>query len=429
MTLNEIIKIVGGKTDINSNEKLKEIKTDSRKINKGDLFIALKGRNYDGDDFIDEAIKRGAIACITEKKVNDKCILVSDINKVLFDLGNYIRNGFNIPLIAITGSNGKTTTKDLIYHILSSKYKVIKNEGNKNNLIGVSETLFKLDDTYEIIIMELGSNHMGEISYLSRMCNPDIGLITNIGSSHLGYFKTRKNIFKEKISIMDGMNKKELIVNGDDKYLKKLKQYKCGRNSNNDLIAYNIYEGEDYISFCIYVDKEYRVTFNNPGLHFINDILLAIKVSLIYGVKMKTIVRKISSFKITEKRMNLISAGSNNILNDCYNSSYESIVAGLNYLNNIKKNKVLIIGDILELGKYSKKIHKKVNREIKKGIYSKVLTVGDYSRYINGIHFNNSDELIEYLCKNPIKNSYIYVKGSRRMNLDKVVDFLQKMEE
>lgn len=426
MTLNDIIKIVNGKSKINSDELIKEIKTDSRKINKGDIFIALRGKNYDGNDFIDEAIRKGAVACITDKSINDKCIEVMDTYQSLFDLGNHIRNSFNIPLIAITGSNGKTTTKDLISHILSSKYNVLKNEESKNNIIGVSETLFKLNKNHEIIVMELGSNHMGEISYLSRMCNPNIGVITNIGSSHLGYFKTRRNIFKEKRSIIDGIKTKKLIVNGDDKYLKRLKQYKCGRNGNNDLIAYNIYENEDYISFCIYLNKEYKITFNNPGIHFINDILLAIKVCLEYNVKIKTIIKKINSFKLTEKRMNLIKVDSNTIINDCYNSSLESITAGLNYLSKIKGNKVLIIGDILELGKQSKKIHKKINKKVKAIDFNKILTVGEYSKYISGTNFNTAEELIEYLKENEINNSYIYVKGSRRMYLDKVVEYFTK---
>lgn len=425
MTLNEIIKIIDGKTIINSELEINEIKTDSRKIKKGDIFIALNGKSYDGNKYINEALKKGAIACITTNSINDKCIEVSDTYNSLFDIAYYLRSKYNIPLIGITGSNGKTTTKDLVCHILSSKYNVLKNEQNKNNLIGVSETLFKLNKNHEIIVMELGSNHMGEISYLSKMCKPDISLITNIGSSHLGYFKSRKNIFKEKSSILDGMNNKKLIVNGDDKYLKKLDSFKCGLNSRTDLMAYNIYQDIDHISFNIYLDKEYQVIFNNPGKHFIPDILLAIKVSLEYGVKIKTILKRIRTFKQTDKRMNLINSGSNTIINDCYNASYESVIGGLDYLNSIVGNKVLILGDILELGKYSKKIHKKINKKLKYVNKDLVLTVGEYSKYIKGIHFSNNSELIEYLKQNSIRNSYIYVKGSRRMNLDEIVEYLK----
>lgn len=425
MTLNDIIKIVNGKTTINSSQKIKDIKTDSRKVENGDIFIALKGKKYNGEEYIEAAIKNGAIACISENILNDKCIQVENTYDSLFDIAHYFRNKHNIHLIAITGSNGKTTTKDLISHILSSKYNVLKNEENKNNIIGVSETLFKLNNKHEIIVMELGSNHMGEISRLSNMCNPNLSVITNIGSSHLEYFKKRKNIFKEKLSITDGMMNKKLILNGDDKYLKKLEGFKCGLGCNCNLRAYNIYEDINYITFNVKTDKEYKIVFNNPGRHFVNDILLAIKVGLDYGIKMKTIIKRINSFKLTDKRMSLVKSGTNTLINDCYNSSYESVVGGLNYLKKLHGNKVLILSDILELGKYSKKIHKKVNRQVKKIDKNLVLTVGNYSKYIKGIHFNSNAELIEYLKNNPIRNSYVYIKGSRRTNLDEIVEYLK----
>lgn len=423
MTLEEIIKVIDGKTNMNTSCNIKQIKTDTRQLNKGDLFIALKGVNYDGNDFILEAFSKGAVACITDKYECDNCILVEDTYITLYKLGHYIRNKYNVPLIAITGSNGKTTTKDLISHILSSKYKVLSNSESKNNVIGVSNTLFKLDATYDIIVMEFGTNHMGEIKDLSYMCNPDVSIITNIGTSHIGYFKTKRNIFKEKVSIVSGMSNKNLIINGDDKYLRKLKGYKCGIKSKNDLVAYNVKKTIDYIEFNIFLQSEYKVRFNNPGEHFINDILLAIKVCLDYDIKIKTIIRKIRSFKLTEKRMNIIKQGSNTIINDCYNSSLESIIAGLNYMNLIDENKIFIIGDILELGKKSVKIHKKIDKLLSKISNKTIFTVGKYSSLIKGIHFNTSKELVEYLKNKKLENNYIYIKGSRKMNLDLVVDY------
>lgn len=420
MTLNELIKIVNGENSIDSEEKIKDIKTDTRKINKGDIFIALKGNNYDGHEYIDEAIEKGSIACIVEENIeNDKCIKVSSTYRSLFNIGKYLRNKYNIPLIAVTGSNGKTTTKELIVHILKSKYNVLYNKDSKNNLIGVSDTLFKLNSNYDVIVMELGTNHVGEIKELSSMCLPNTSIITNIGTSHIGYFKNKKNIFKEKISI----GKNNLIVCGDDKYLKRLDAYKCGLNKNNDLIAYNIEEGIDYITFNIYIDKEYKIVFNNPGKHFISDILLAIKVCLDYKIDIDTIIDRISSFKLINKRMTILKSNNNIIINDCYNASLESIKSGIEYMKNIKDNKIFIIGDVLELGKYSKKIHKKINKLLK-GEY--VYTVGNYSRYIKGNHFDNVEQLIDYLNEHKIENTYIFIKGSRRMNLDKVVEYLKK---
>ena len=420
MTINELIKIVNGISIINSDEIINDIKTDTRKIKQGDIFIALKGNNYDGHNYIEEAIKKGSIACIVEEDIeNDKCIKVSSTYKSLFDIGKYLRNKYDIPLIAITGSNGKTTTKELITHILKSKYNVLYNKDSKNNLIGVSDTLFKLNNKYDVIVMELGTNHIGEIKELSSMCLPNTSIITNIGTSHIGYFKNKKNIFKEKISISN----KNLIVCGDDKYLKKINAYKCGINKNNDLIAYDIKESIDKIVFNIYLDKEYKIVFNNPGKHFISDILLAIKVCLDYKIDIDTIIDRINSFRLVNKRMNIIKSKSNIIINDCYNASLESIKSGIEYMNNIKENKVFIIGDILELGKHSKRIHKKINKLLNK---EKVYTIGNYSKYIKGNNFNNVDELINYLNINKIENRYIYIKGSRRMNLDKIVEYLKK---
>ena len=424
MTLNELIKVINGICNINSEEVINDIKTDTRKINKGDIFIALKGKNYNGEDFIVEAIEKGAIACIVENSINDKCIKVNSTIETLFLLGNYIRRKYNIPLIAITGSNGKTTTKDLLYHVLSSKYNVLKNKESKNNIIGVSDTLFKLNKNIDIIVMELGTNHLGEISYLSKMCEPNISIITNIGTSHLEYFKKRKNIFKEKFSVIDGMYDKKLILNGDDKYLKKVYGYKCGLNKNNKLKAYNIKEYIDHLEFNIFLDKEYKIIFNNPGKHFIIDILLVIKCALEYNIDIETILDRINKFKLTDKRMNIIKVDNNILINDCYNASLESITGGINYLKNINGKKILIIGDILELGKYSKKIHKKINRKIKRLKDKEVYTIGKYSKYIKGINFKDVDEFIKYIKNKKINNSYIYVKGSRRMNLDKFVSFI-----
>ena len=426
MTLNELIKVVNGTSSINSDEVINKIKTDSRDIEKGDIFIALKGKKYDGHDYIDEAINNGATTCIVEEDINDRCIKVKSTKDSLFYIGNYIRKQNNIPVICITGSNGKTTTKELIVHILKSKYNVLYNKDNENNIYGVSNMLFNLNENYDVAVVELGSNHIGEINVLSKMCNPTTSIITNIGSSHLEYFKNRKNIFREKLSIIDGMTNNELIVNGDDKYLKKLNYYKCGLNKNNDLIAYDIYEDLEYISFNIFINREYKIVFNNPGKHFISDILLAIKVCLDHGINVNTIIDRIDSYKLIDKRMNIIKIKDNILINDCYNSSFESLKAGINYMKKVSDNKIFIIGDILELGKYSKPIHKKVNKLFKKIKNKEVYTIGKYSKYIKGINFTNVDEFLKYIKNKEINNSYIYVKGSRRINLDKIVEYIKK---
>ena len=427
MDLNKIIEITKGEI-VNEfrNNLINKIVTDTRKLKKNDLFIALKGKNYNGHDYINSIKKASGIIIDEDIKITTKIpvIKVNSTYEVLNILGSYYRNMYDIPLIAITGSNGKTTTKELISFILESKYNVLKNEGNKNNLIGVSETLFKLNNLHEIIVMEMGMNHQGEIKELSCMCKPNIGIITNIGSSHIGLLKSKKNIYKAKLEIKEGLTG-TLIVNGDSKYLKRIKKcYKCGKNYNNDLIAYNIYCNNELIEFSIYLDKEYRIVFNSPGSHFINDILIAIKTCLIYDIDINTIINRIKEFKMIDKRMNIKKYKDITIIDDCYNANYESVVGGLNVLKNIQSDKIIILGDMLELGKYSYKYHFKLNFILNKIDKKQVLTVGKYSKYIKGLHFNNNNELIDYLKTINIHNKNIYLKGSRGMHLEEVKKYI-----
>lgn len=409
--------------EVEDNRLINHIKTDTRKIEKDDIFIAIKGKNYDGNDFIDEALNKGAIMCVTEIE-HENCIKVDNTIDSLYKLGQYIKNKYNIPLIAITGSSGKTTTKELLYYILSSKYNVLKNESSHNNIIGVTETLFKLDNNYDLIVMELGTNKIGEISYLSKLCSPDLSIITNIGTSHLEFFKTKKNIFKEKYSIIDGMNIPRLIVNGDSKYLCNIKKYKCGIKSYNDLFAYNINIYEDYLTFNIFIDKEYKIKLNTPCKHFINDALLALKASIDYNIDIETIISKLESFKMLDQRFKIEKINNTTIINDCYNSSYESIIGGINYLKRLDGKKLLIIGDILELGKYSKSIHKKINFRLKFLHNKNIITVGKHSKYIKGVHYETSNDVINNLN---LDYDYIYIKGSRRINLDVVYEHIKEI--
>ena len=426
MDLLKIKEIVNGEFINNKkNNKFKNIVTDTRKLRKNDLFIALKGDKYNGHDFINN-IKCSGIIIDEDIKIttNIPVIKVKSTYDSLFEIGKYYRSLYNIPLIAITGSNGKTTTKELISAILSTKYNVLKNEGNKNNLIGVSETLFKLNKKNNIIVMEMGMNHLNEISKLSTMCMPNIGIITNIGSSHIGILKSKKNIFKAKLEIKNGL-KGLLIVNGDDLYLKKVNGYKCGLNYYNDLIAYNIYSNNDLLEFSIYLDQEYRIIFNNPGLHFINDILIAIKVGLLYNIDINTIINTISNFKMIDSRMNIKKINNTIIVDDCYNANYESMSSGLKVLENIKDDKIIILGDMLELGKYSIFYHYKLNKVIKKISNKQVFTVGNYSKYIKGKHFINNHDLINYLDSINLDYKYIYVKASHGMHLEEIIKYIE----
>lgn len=400
---------------------------------ENDCFIAINS----GHKFISDAINNGAklIICNEDFYSDEASVIkVEDTKNVLLQLASSIREKYiDIPVIAITGSVGKTTTKELIYQILSSKYKVLKNEGNKNNRIGMSETLFKLNNDYNICILEMGMNHLGEINDLSICARPNISIITNIGTSHIGYLKNQRNIFKAKREILNGMNAGTLFINGDDKYLKKIKYkntIKVGLNKNNDLIAYNIVTTKDNLYFTINHNKRrYNIRFNIPNESLIPNILLAISIGLNYNVPIKTIIKQVSLYKPVNHRNNILKISNNTtIIDDCYNASFESIVSGLSLLKHYDEEKIIIIGDVLELGKHSKKIHKKIGTLLKKEA-GLIILVGNEVKYAYNKNFvmkNNFSDVIDYLENINIENKVIYLKGSRKMKLEEIKNYVEK---
>ena len=398
MKLSEINNILKGK--INKDVSFNKIKMNSKDITTNDVFLAInKGHNY-----IDEAINNGAVGIISEYDLDYPSIKVDNSILALGKIANYIRNLYDIPLIAITGSVGKTTTKELIYSVLSKKYKVLKSEKNKNNNIGCPLTLLNLDETYDIIVLEFGMNHFNEISYLSKICNPDYAVITNIGTAHIGNLGSKKNILKAKLEILDGMSNKNIIINNKDKYLKKIKNAIKVDEKRLNVIYKN--ENEFIID---------NVIFNYKYKHILPDIFIAIKVGLLFDINLELISEAISEFEPIDGRLNIINR-EYKIIDDSYNSSYESLIEGLKSLDN--NFKYIVLADMLELGKFSIKYHKKVNKYLKKIKNKKVLLIGNYTKYIDGIHFENLDELILFLKSNIKKCDTVYIKGSRKFNLD-----------
>ena len=398
MKLSEINNILKGK--INKDVSFNKIKMNSKDITTKDVFLAInKGHNY-----IDEAINNGAVGIISEYDLDYPSIKVDNSILALGKIANYIRNLYDIPLIAITGSVGKTTTKELIYSVLSKKYKVLKSEKNKNNNIGCPLTLLNLDETYDIIVLEFGMNHFNEISYLSKICNPDYAIITNIGTAHIGNLGSKKNILKAKLEILDGMSNKNIIINNKDRYLKKIRNAIKVDEKRLNVIYKN--ENEFIID---------NVIFNYKYKHILPDIFIAIKVGLLFDINLKLISEAISEFEPIDGRLNIINR-EYKIIDDSYNSSYESLIEGLKSLDN--NFKYIVLADMLELGKFSIKYHKKVNKYLKKIKNKKVLLIGNYTKYIDGIHFENLDELILFLKSNIKKCDTVYIKGSRKFNLD-----------
>lgn len=420
------------------NVEFNRIVIDSREVCNGDIFIPLKGKNYDAHDYIINVIEQKPSAIIVDRIIE----IVSDIPIIytpdnyqsLMRIGLYFRNNFKGNIIAVTGSSGKTMTKELIGQILGIKYKVLKSEGNHNNHIGVPLTLTNLNNNFDIAVLELGMNHKNEISNLSKICKPDIAVITNIGTAHIGNLGSQKDIFKAKYEIIDGMSKGLLVVNGEDKYLSKIRNekleiIKCQFDGLFKVINIesDLYKTTFYIN---YNEKNYKFVLHIPGKHLIMNCLIAIQIGILYGISLSNIKRVIYNYKPLGRRLNLYEYGDIILIDDSYNSNYESVMGILDILEDVQKKKILILGDILELGKYSKKIHRKIGKNLNLTNIDKILLVGQnmYSAHLmvnKGLYFKSTDELNNYLDIMDLDNSVIIVKGSRGMCLDKVVEYLK----
>lgn len=419
------------------------IKIDSRNVNENDLFIAIKGKNIDGHNYVLDAINRGASLIIVSEdisiKANTMIIKVHDTIEILGVLANKMINQIKVPVIAVTGSNGKTTTKELIANLLASKYKVLKNKGNLNNHIGLPLTILEYQDE-DIIVLEMGMNHEGEIEKLTKICHPNIGVITNIGTAHIGNLGSKKNIYKAKLEILSGMKNGFLVINNNDKYLRKTKTdnnqiMRCGTNKNDNIKLLDINYSLAKTDFKIdYLNKTYDFTINVPGKYIVNDVLLAIQVGILLNIDINDMKSIINDYKTTNNRINVIENDNYQIINDCYNSSYESLDNILSILKNIDDEKILIIGDILELGKYNKKILKKVTKQINKVPNCQVLLMGTNMKKIskkikNSIYCNNFDEMYLNINKINLNNKIILIKASHAMNFEQIYNYIINIDK
>lgn len=437
MNVLEIIKITDGTLIRKYKEKeIQTIKIDSRKIEKGDAFLAISS----GHDYIKEAVKNGATLLIVDrdieihKKVN--IIKVEDSIEALQKIASYIRQKYNPIVIGITGSVGKTTTKEMLYRILSKKFNVIKNEGNENNHIGVPKTLLKINDDTDIVITEMGMNHEGEIQKLSMLAKPDIAIITNIGTSHIGNMKSKKNICNEKLQIVSGMEDGILVINQDDPCLKKVKKlnnaivYRVGTKEDADLVAYDVREADIGIESLIYIDdKEYILqAISKP---FLLNKLLVIQTALFFEISIQDILTEIEYFIMTNNRLERFEVSDIEVISDCYNASLESFTNVLDIIKKEKKEKILILGDILELGKYSKNIHQKLGKKIKKIKNCKLILVGESVKYIykynkkRSILCNNNDEIKKLILLSNLRDKIILIKGSHGIHLEEITNFIK----
>lgn len=343
--------------------------TDSRKPVKNGLFVAIEGENFDGHNFIDTAISSGASAVMCSKPVNARVplIIVDDTREALLKLAAYYRSLFSVNIIGLTGSVGKTTTKEMVWLALSEKFKTLKTMGNLNNEIGLPMTLFNLDETYQAAVIEMGMSNRGEISKLSSTTKPDVALITNIGVSHIENLGSRENILKAKLEILDGMKKGSTIILNKDNDLLRTSQINDYKplffgidNKNADVVAFDIIEKNEKTSFSVKSrDGVAKITIPVVGIHNVYNALAAICVGMIFNVSADTVNNGLAKYNPTGMRQRIQKFGSITIIEDCYNSSPDSVKAALDTLASIKaKRKIAVLGDMLELGIYSKKAHR-----------------------------------------------------------------------
>lgn len=431
---------------------IKSISINSKKVDKEGLFIPLIGEKFDAHDFVYDAYENGCKTFLKDKNHdlnfnNDdiNIIEVEDTTKALGDIARLYKEKFLINYVAVTGSTGKTTTKDMIYSVLSSQYNTLKTEGNFNNHIGLPLTIFKLKDEHECAILEMGMSSFGEIEYLSEIVNHKIAVISNIGLSHIENLGSQEGILKAKLEITKNFNKDNtLIINADDEYLKTLKtkelKYKLktfGFETGNDLYCVEYKMNETGIDFvCIVHNQKEEFFIPARGKHNIYNAMAAIVTGIEMGLDVNQIKKGLLNFKNGKMRLDILKTDFFEIINDAYNASPDSMKAALNILGEYKRNrKISILGDMLEMGEYAKNGHELVG-ECAVGNSDLIITVGKDSKHIgNGaikkgfdtqkvIHFHNNSQVIEYLKNILEKDDVILIKGSRGMKMEEMVDFL-----
>ena len=455
MKVKEILKVTKGKMLFGNEElEVENFSKDTRTIQKGDIYIGIKGETFDGNKFWKQALENGAEAVIVEniqitdedKKIYKEKTIVEVPNtlEMLYSIARYKRDMYDIPVIAITGSVGKTSTKDIIASVVSQKYKTLKTEGNNNNNIGLPLTILKLKD-HEAMVIEMGMNHFGEISLLTSIAKPTLAVITNIGTSHIGILGSRENILKAKLEILEGMKKHKIIINNDNDLLhewyeknKNIEEiYTYGIQNDSDINAIEIKLQEEKSEFIAKTKNEQiSVTVPVGGVHFVYNSLSAMEVGKILGISDDKIKKGIAEFELTKKRMDIKKLANGAILiNDSYNASYESMKASIEYLkNHTGIRKIAVLGDMFELGNYSEELHLKVGKEVAKSDIDILICSGKNSKNIikgckenkniQTFFMNNNQEIVSKLQEILREGDVVLVKASNGM---KFFEICQKL--
>ncbi|MBM6693162.1 UDP-N-acetylmuramoyl-tripeptide--D-alanyl-D-alanine ligase [Pseudoflavonifractor capillosus] len=455
LTLAQLLQAVGGTLisgEADLNQTVTEVCTDSRSVPQGCLFLPLEGERFDGHSFINSALEQGAVGCITARERESYLpgkfyIKVRSTQRALRDLARYYKEMFHIPFVAVTGSVGKTTTKDMVAAVLGAKYKVLKTEGNFNNDIGLPLTLLRLDHTHQICVLEMGMDHAGEIDYLSELVEPDVALITNVGDSHIENLGSRQAIFAAKCEIFNHLKADgTAILNGDDPMLSTLKgklpqtTYMVGSGEGLDYTAFDIdSDGASHISCQVKTPhSKFQADIPALGTHMIYPTLMATAVGELFGMEADEITRGIRAFLPTKMRMNVVNCpGDVVILNDAYNANPQSMRAAAAVLGDAKdRRRVAVVGDMKELGANSAMFHQAVGGYFAQAGVERLIAIGDLAKHMaqgavqagmsqeQVSYFHDLEEAKEALSREIRAGVTILVKASRSMAFEKIVDYL-----
>ncbi len=432
---------------------IRNISIDSRNIPGSCLFIAVKGEKFDGHDFIDNAVSNGAVAVLVNKRMLKKLgdidipvAAVGDTVKAMGELAGVWRKKLSTKIIGITGSAGKTSTKEMVAMLLSTKYKVNKTVANHNNHIGVPLTLFSTNEKHDVLVAELGTNHFGEIEYTANIALPDYAMITNIGDSHLEFFLNRKGVLKEKTALFKATAEMNgtLIINEDDKLLKQeAKDYKkkvtYGFNSNSAVrgkVCGYTDDGRPEIEIT-YKKNKLKVNLPLYGEANAKNFLAAAAVAFTMGLSVKEVSQGLKNLKQVEKRLNVKRRKNILLIDDTYNASPISMKEAMNLTGKIKMydRKIAVLGDMRELGEEAPELHRKLASSVKANKFSEVYLIGPLmknlyeelqKKSVGSRFFSSRKRLKDFLKEQDLSKSVILVKGSRGMKME---EFVKTIEE
>lgn len=441
----EIAEVTGGKL-IGEDVRVGGVSTDTRTIERGDLFIAIRGESFNGNDFVGTAAEKGAAAALCDGEVaaDIPVVRVEDSRAAQLALARHYRDRFPVKLCGVTGSVGKTSTKDMVYAVLSAKYNTLKTEGNFNNDIGLPRTLFRLDESFGAAVIEMGMSDLGEISQLSRAARPDVAVITNIGYCHIENLKTRENILKAKLEILDGASEgAPLIINGDDEYLATVSAENLGRRvirygfgAGCEVRAENIVHTSDGEQFELVAEgKRYAAALNVVGEHHVMNALAAFCAGRELGIPAEEIIPAFLNYEASGMRQKIERRGDITVILDCYNASPTSMKSALSVLGSMAaKRRIAVLGDMLELGGMSGQLHAMIAEYIRPNadacfLYGKEMAACRDALAGSGtevFHSEDKNELAERLNGYLAEGDAVLFKGSRGMKMEEIAEKIRR---